>query len=314
MLDGQATPSAVASFLTAMRLRGVTAGELEGTVAAIRTRMARWDCGDLDAGSIDTCGTGGDGACTLNISTAAAIVVAASGIPVVKHGNRAASGTSGSSDVLSHLGVAIDPDSAALARCFHELKIVFLFAPRFHPGFRHLAPIRGELPFGTLLNLAGPLCNPASPSYQLVGTTNPSQAELLAEVLARLNHVERAAVVAAEDGLDEVSLNGATHVCVIEGRRVRKTTWQPEDFDLRRQSPAELRVRDAAESARRLRRVVQGEPGAARDYVVANSAAALWVARQIPLADAVEQVQATIDTGAAASLLENWATLCPAGH
>jgi anthranilate phosphoribosyltransferase len=313
MLDGQAAAGAVAAFLTALRFKGPTVDELDGAVAAIRARMVRWDCGDSEGCVIDTCGTGGDGAGTFNISTAAALVVAASGVPVVKHGNRAASGSTGSSDVLSELGVSIDPEPALLSRCLAELKIAFLFAPRFHPGLRAVAPIRRELPFATLFNLVGPLCNPARPAYQLVGTCEPATADLVAEALCRLDHVRRAAVVSGEDGLDEVTLNGTTYACVTESGKTSKTTWAPEDFGLGRHSPQAIRARDAHESADHLRRVLGGERGPARDYVLANSAAALWVARQIPLRDAVREAAAAIDSGGAARLLTSWAALCPQG-
>jgi anthranilate phosphoribosyltransferase len=311
MLDGEATEILVAAFLTCMRLKGLTADELEAAVAAVRERMIRWECGPARDLALDTCGTGGDGASTVNISTAVAVVVAACGIPIIKHGNRAASGHSGSSDVLSVLGVSIDLEPPLLIRSLAELKIAFLFAPRFHPGLGKVAAVRRQLPFGTLFNLVGPLCNPASPAYQLIGTPGASDADLLAEVLARLEHVKRAAVVSAADGLDEVTLDGETQVRVIECGRIQRITWEPEEFGLGRQSASGIQARDAHESAQRLKRVLEGERGPVRDYVLANCAAALWVTGQGSLRDTVSQAAGVIDSGAAARLLARWAEIRP---
>ncbi len=242
----------------------------------------------------------------MNISTAAAIVVAACGVPVVKHGNRAASGNSGSSDVLSALGVAADPGPDVLRRCLAELNIAFLFAPRFHPGLKSVAAVRRQLPFRTVFNLVGPLCNPACPAYQLVGTPSEVQADLLAAVLARLDHVRRAAVVSGSDGLDEVTLDGPTAVRVVESGQIRLESWLPDDFGLEPRSAQDLRVNGPEESAERIRRTFEGEQGAIRDYVLANSAAALWVAGMSSLREGVARAAVAIDSGAAAGLLAQW--------
>jgi anthranilate phosphoribosyltransferase len=306
LLDGAASEVVASAFLTAMRVKGETADELEGAVRAVRARMVPWASPIEPARLLDTCGTGGDGAGTLNISTAAAIVVAACGVPVVKHGNRAASSQSGSSDVLSALGVASDPGPEALRRCLQELNIAFLFAPRFHPGLRQVAAVRSQLPFRTLFNLIGPLCNPAGPGYQLIGTADEARAELVADVLARLPQLHRAAVVSGSNGLDEVTLEGSTSVRVVEGGTVRRESWRPEDFGLECSQAAALRVGGPEESAERIRRIFQGEPGPARDYVLANSAAALWVAGWSSLPEGVERAARVIDSGAAATLLARW--------
>ncbi len=216
LLDGEVPEAVAAALLTAIRIRGETADDLEGAVRAVRRRMVGWTGPIPPEQLLDTCGTGGDGANTVNLSTAAAIVAAACDVPVVKHGNRAASGNSGSSDVLTALGVAADPGPDALARCLTELNLAFLFAPRFHPGLRGVAEVRRLLPFRTIFNLVGPLCNPASPAYQLVGTPDANRADLMAAVLARMEHVRRAAVVTGSDGLDEVTLDGPTRVLVVE--------------------------------------------------------------------------------------------------
>jgi anthranilate phosphoribosyltransferase len=311
LLDGDASEIITAAFLTALRLKGETADELEGAVAAVRERMTRWESGTDVASLLDTCGTGGDGAGTVNISTAAAIVVAACGVPVVKHGNRAATSLSGSSDVLSVLGVSTNLGPALSRRCLAELGIAFLFAPMFHPGLVRLAPVRRQLPFRTIFNLVGPLCNPGSPSQQLVGVPNENQAELVAHVLSRQQHIHRAVVVTGCDGLDEVTLDGPTQVWAVEAGRVRREVWRPEDFGLIRQGVAAIKVRDAIESAEKLTRAFAGEKGPVRDFILANSAAALWIARSNSLRDGTALAAAAIDSGAAAGLLERWRRLAP---
>jgi anthranilate phosphoribosyltransferase len=311
LLDGDASEIITAAFLTALRLKGETADELEGAVAAVRERMIRWESGMDVASLVDTCGTGGDGAGTINISTAAAIVVAACGVPVVKHGNRAATSLSGSSNVLSVLGVSANLGPALARRCLAELGIAFLFAPTFHPGLVRLAPVRRQLPFRTIFNLVGPLCNPGSPSQQLVGVPNENQAELVAQVLSRQEHIHRAVVVTGYDGLDEVTLDGPTQVWAVEAGRVRREVWHPEDFGLIRQGVAAIKVRNPLESAEKLTRAFAGEKGPVRDYILANSAAALWIARSNSLRDGTALAAAAIDSGAAAGLLERWRRLAP---
>jgi anthranilate phosphoribosyltransferase len=306
LMEGEVSEAVTSAFLTALRIKRETADELEGAVRAVRSRMIRWESGVDPQRLLDTCGTGGDGAGTVNLSTAAAIVAAACGVPVVKHGNRAASGNSGSSDVLSALGVSADPGPEALARCLSELNIAFLFAPRFHPGLKPVAAVRRQLPFRTLFNLVGPLCNPACPAYQLVGTPDEAQAGLLAAVLARSGHVRRAAVVSGSDGLDEVTLAGLTRVRVVESGTVRLETWLPEDFGLKSCPTNGLRVSGPEDSAERIRRTLAGEPGPVRDYVLANTAAALWVAGESSLREGVARAATAIDSGASARLLAQW--------
>jgi anthranilate phosphoribosyltransferase len=307
LLDGEVSEPAAAAFLTALVFRGETADDLDGAVRAARSRMIRWESGTTSERLLDTCGTGGDQAHTVNVSTAAAITAAACGIPVVKHGNRAASGNSGSSDVLTALGVAADPGPEALARGFAKLKIAFLFAPRFHPGLGRLSTLRRELPFRTLFNLVGPLCNPASPGHQLIGTPSETHARLLADVLTRMDHLRRAAVVTGSDGLDEVTLDGPTRVHVVEGGEVRCESWYPDDFGLECRGGAALRVSGPAESAGRIREALCGQTGPVRDYLLANTAAALWVAGHCSLREGVSEAAAAVDSGAALRLLENWA-------
>ncbi len=309
LLEGEVSEAVTSAFLTALRIKGETADELEGAVRAVRSRMIPWESGVDPERLLDTCGTGGDGAGTVNISTAAAIVVAACGVPVVKHGNRAATGNSGSSDVLSALGVSADPGPEVLSRCLAELNIAFLFAPRFHPGLKPVAAVRHQLPFRTLFNLVGPLCNPAGPAYQLVGTPHEAQADLLAAVLSRLEHVRRAVVVSGSDGLDEVTLAGLTRALVVESGKVRLETWQPDDFGLKSCNTEGLRVRGPEDSAERIRRTFEGERGPVRDYVLANTAAALWVIDQSSLQEGVSRAATAIDSGAATRLLAKWSVV-----
>ncbi len=313
LLDGEASDQLAASLLTAWREKGVTALELEGTVRAVRDRMRPWEGGVGRDRLLDTCGTGGDGAGTFNISTAAAIVAAACGVPVVKHGNRAATSRAGSSDVLAALGVAVDPEPEVSRRCLVEVSIAFLFAPRYHPGLVRLATVRRSLPFRTVFNLIGPLCNPASPAHQLIGVPDDAHAGLLAETLSRQPSIRGAIVVTGSDGLDEITLDGSTIVRLVEPGRVRQTLWTPEDFGLSRQGAGSLVVCDAAESAAMVIRILEGERGPGRDYVLANTAAALMAATGCTLVEGAAQAAEAIDSGSASGVLTRYRELAPAG-
>jgi anthranilate phosphoribosyltransferase len=323
IMAGAASEAAIAAFLTALRVKGETAEELAGAVEAARARMTPWDelAGSDDPHPhphpyvsprlLDTCGTGGDGTGSVNVSTATALVVAACGVAVAKHGNRSASGNSGSAEVLEELGIAIDAPTPVLKRCLEELGITFLFAPSFHPALRFAAPVRRQLPFRTLFNLVGPLANPVRPAYQLVGVAGDRLAMLVAAALARLG-VHRAAVVTGGDGLDEVTLDGPTRVRWIESAVVTDQTWSAQDFGLP-PMPALARsvaVSGPAASAARIRAFLAGEVGPVRSLVLANSAAALLVAGRVArLTEGVETAARSVDSGAAADLLERWARL-----
>ena len=310
VMAGQATDAALASFLTALKLKGETPDELAGAVRAVREHMSGWDEGPEPRQPLmDTCGTGGDGANTVNISTATAIVVAASGVAVAKHGNRSASGNSGSAEVLVELGINIEAPTDRLRQCLTELGLTFLYAPNFHPALRHAGPVRRQLPFRTLFNLVGPLANPARPEYQIVGVSGHRQAILVAEALIRLG-IQRAAVVRGEDGLDEVTLGGSTYVFWVEGTSIVSKTWSPNDFGLPSVSASDLRISGPAESAKRLRAFLAGEPGPVRSSVLANAAAALLVAARVgSLTEGVKVAAEAIDSGRAASLLGRWREL-----
>ncbi|MBY0396224.1 MAG: anthranilate phosphoribosyltransferase [Thermoleophilia bacterium] len=314
ILEGRATEPALAAFLTALKVKGETADELAGAVASVLAHAATDGLAPAPAGALDTCGTGGDGANTVNVSTATAVVVAACGVPVVKHGNRSASGNSGSAEVLGELGVKIDPDRAILNATAREPGIAFLFAPAFHPGLRHAAPVRKALPFRTLFNLVGPLANPARPEHQLLGVAGDRQADLVAGALSRLGP-RRAAVVTGSDGLDEVTLGGTTRVRLVEAGAITTREWSPASFGLDPVPAEALRVAGPAESAARIRELFAGRPGPFRSIVLANAAAALWVAGRCgdDLADGVALAATAIDRGDAASLLERWARLTHGG-
>ncbi len=309
MLDSVAGDAETAAFLTALHRKGETAGELAGAVAAIRERMIAFHPGGTGQSLLDTCGTGGDGANTFNISTATAIVLAACGARVVKHGNRAASGRSGSSEVLERLGIGVELEPAVLHRCLEELGIAFLYAPAFHPGLRRVSAVRRALPFRSIFNLVGPLCNPASPSHQLVGIPDPRQARLMAEVLSRFETTRRAVVVSGGDGLDEVTLDGSTHGFVVEAGTIRDLMWTRNDFQLPRVRAVALRVSGPEESASLLRELLAAQRGPVRDIVLANAAAALWTLDPQPLPLLVERAASAIDSHAAARLVARWSEL-----
>ncbi len=309
IMAGDAPDALVGAFLAALRVKGESAEELAGAVEAVRERMTGWGPIEGLPPALDTCGTGGDGANTVNISTASAVVVAACGVPVAKHGNRSASGNSGSAEVLTELGVDVEAPPEILRRCLAELGLTFLFAPKFHPALRFAAPIRRQLPFRTLFNMVGPLANPARPAYQLIGVPDERLADLMAAAIARLG-VVRAAVVTGADGLDEVSLDGPTRVRWVESGEVTLKVWELGEFGLSRVRADYLRVSGPPESAAKLRELFGGKPGPARDTVLANAAAALLVAGRVgTLGEGVEMASHAIDDGAAASLLDRWSRL-----
>ncbi len=309
IMDGDAPEAVVGAFLAALRVKGESAEELAGAVAAVRGRMTAWEPVEGRPDLLDTCGTGGDGANTVNISTASAVVVAACGVAVAKHGNRSASGNSGSAEVLTELGVDVEATPDRLRRCLAELGLTFLFAPRFHPALRFAAPVRRQLPFRTLFNLVGPLANPARPAFQLIGVPDDRMADLMAAALARLG-VRRAAVVTGSDGLDEVSLDGPTRVLWVEAGSVARREWHPDEFGLAPARAADLRVSGPAESAATIRRVFASGPGPARDTILANASAALLVAGRVEgLREGVRVASEALDRGAAADLLGRWSRM-----
>jgi anthranilate phosphoribosyltransferase len=301
VMRGQCTPGEIGLLLTGLRLKGETVAEVAGAARAMRKLMTPIRTSRADV--LDTCGTGGDGAGTFNISTAAAIVAAAAGAAVAKHGNRSASGRTGSADVLAELGVNIEADAACVEDCLAALGICFCFAPRLHGAMKHVAPVRRQLGFPTIFNLLGPLTNPAGAPFQLIGVGRAEAAGLLAEAIAILG-TRRSVIVHGEGGLDEVSLAGPTAVIEVTAQGRRDFVWRPEDFGLACSATDDLRVSGPAESAEVIRGVLEGRRGAARDVVVLNAAAALWAAGKARApAEAATLAAQGIDSGAARRLL-----------
>jgi anthranilate phosphoribosyltransferase len=294
--DGGATPAQVGAFLAALRSKGETVDEIAGAAEVMRARVDRVRV-DREI-FVDTCGTGGDGRNTFNISTTAAFVVAGAGVTVAKHGNRAVSSRSGSADVLAALGVDVEAPKETVERCIAEIGIGFLFAPRLHPAFKAVAGIRRELATRTVFNLLGPLANPAGARYQVLGVYEPRWVPVLGGVLASLGAAH--AFVVHGEGLDEIAITGMTHVCEVRGTECERFSLLPEDLGLRRHPEAAIAGGDGVHNARILRDVLDGQPGAPRDAVLANAAAALvCTGAATDLRDGVRVAAASIDRGAA---------------
>jgi len=307
VMTGACSEQDIGLLLAALRAKGETVAEVAGAAAAMRQHMT--PIRSCHEKLLDTCGTGGGGSRTFNISTTAALVIAAAGVPVAKHGNRSVTSKSGSADVLAQLGVNIEAEIPQVERCLDELGICFCFAPLLHPAMRHVAAVRKKLGVRTIFNLLGPLANPAGASFQLLGVGRPELRPLVASALAMLG-TEHALVVSGEDGLGEVTLNGTTHVTEIDAARQQEFAWEPEDFGVERSTLDAITISGPEESAALIRNVLAGQPGPARDIVVLNAAAGLLAARRCstPL-DAARQVAEAIDRGAAAELLERLARL-----
>jgi len=304
MLDGSAPAVLIAALLVALRVKGETPDEIAGAAQALRARAARVEV-PLDR-LVDTCGTGGDGAHTFNISTAAAFVAAAAGARVAKHGNRAASSKCGSADVLAALGAEVELPPEGVAGCIQECGIGFLFAPRHHAAMRHVAPVRKELGIRTLFNLLGPLANPAGARRQLVGVPAPHLVPILARTLVELG-AERAFVVHGHGGLDEISPAGPTLVAEVRAGRVREYEVTPDELGVARGALEDLRGGDADRNAVLLRAVLRGEKGARRSAVLLNAAAAIAAAEVCEsVREGVRLAEQAIDSGAAAERLEHF--------
>ncbi len=303
IMAGEATPAQIGGFLVALRIKGETPDEIAGFAEAIRGHVLavapRRD--DL----VDTCGTGGDGQATINISTAAALVAAAAGAAVAKHGNRAVSSASGSADVLEALGFSLEAPPERIARSIDELGFGFLFAPTHHPGFRHAAPVRRELATRTVFNVLGPLTNPAGARAQIVGVYDPGLVPTIAEVLSRLES-RRAFVVHGAFGVDELSPAGPNLVCEVVDGSVRRREIDPLEIGIARCAPEELRGGTPAENAAAIRAVFAGEErGAKRDAILLNAAGAIAAAGHAgDLREGLELARTTLDSGAAAERLD----------
>ncbi len=302
ILDARTSEQAVADFLVALSERGETSLEIAEAARALRARLIPIDA---PAGAIDVCGTGGDGHHTLNVSTAVSLVVAATGVPVAKHGNRAASSKAGAADTLEALGLDMDRAGRLAEASLRDLGITFLFAANHHPAMKRITPIRRQIGKRTIFNLMGPLANPAGVSRQLIGIARPDYVPVYAEALSQL-HTDAALVVSGEEGLDELSGAGPSIVESI-GAITLPQRVLPEDAGLPRHPIAALRGGDPAHNAAALRRLLLGEKGAYRDAVLLNAAAALMVAGRVDsLSDGAEEAREVLDNGLANTLLDCW--------
>jgi anthranilate phosphoribosyltransferase len=308
ILAGEATPAQIAAFAVALRMKGEVVEELSGLLDAMLAAATLVPV-DPALAVIDTCGTGGDGSHSINVSTLAALVVAGAGGHVCKHGNRAASSACGSADVLEALGVAIEVDPSVVARCVTDAGMGFCFAPRFHASMRHAGPTRREIGVPTVFNFLGPIANPGRVRRQVVGVSDPAMAERIIEVLAA-NGAERAMVVHGHDGLDELTTTTTSSVLELRDGEVRRFVVDPTTMAIPTVTRADLTGGDAATNATLARRVLAGEAGPHRDIVVLNAAAGLVVAGAVDeLADGVELARASIDGGGAAGSLERLVAL-----
>jgi anthranilate phosphoribosyltransferase len=302
IMRGQATPAQIGGLLVGLRLKGETAEEICGFARAMRTVATPLPVCPNDV--IDTCGTGGDGAGSFNVSTAAAIVAAAAGCRVAKHGNRSVSSRCGSADVLRELGVNVEASPHVTARCIQDIGIGFLFAPQYHAGARHAAAARREIGVRSVFNILGPLSNPAGARRQLIGVFDPHLARTMAEVLRRLGSTH-CLVVHGADGLDEISLSGPTHACELKKGEIVDHRFGPEAFGLPRQPLDAVRGGDAAQNAAAIRSVLAGRDGALRDIVLLNAGAAIYVAgRADTIADGMKLARRAIDDHRAERTLE----------
>jgi anthranilate phosphoribosyltransferase len=306
LMAGDVSPVRMSAFLTAFAVRDATTEEIVGAARAMRLAMRRIEAPD---GAIDLCGTGGDGHGTLNVSTAAAFVVAACGVPVAKHGNRNMSSRTGTADVLEALGVRIDLEPAAAERCLREAGICFLFAQSYHPSMKHVAPVRRELGFRTIFNLLGPLSNPGGVRRQLLGVYSRDWLVPVAHVLAKLG-AEKAWVVHGSDGLDEMTTTGVSHVAVLDDGKVTTMTVAPQDVGLEHASLAALKGGIPDDNADAIRKLLGGARGAFRDIVILNAGAALVVADKArDLKDGIARAAQAIDSGVAANVLAKLETV-----
>lgn len=307
IMSGEAAPAQLAGFLVALRAKGETPQEVGGLVEVMLEQAPRVH---VPLRAVDTCGTGGDRANTVNISTLAALVVAGAGVPVVKHGNRSASSSCGSADLLEELGVVVDLPPPAVAPCVEQAGIAFCFAPVFHPGMRHAAPTRRELGVPTVFNVLGPLSNPARPAAQAVGVSDGRLAPVVAGVLA--GRGTDALVFRGDDGLDELTLTGPSTLWCVGNGQVVEQRLAPQDVGLPVASLADLRGGDAVHNAAVARAVLAGQAGPVRDAVLLNAAAALAAHEggQGPVAErlrpALQRAARALDEGAAARVLDTW--------
>ncbi|MBI5832440.1 MAG: anthranilate phosphoribosyltransferase [Armatimonadetes bacterium] len=304
VMDGEATSAQIAALLTALRLRGETVGEVVGFARAMRSHAVPVRTSRVPV--IDTCGTGGGGAATINVSTGAALVAAGAGLAVAKHGNRAVTSRCGSADVLAALGVTIELDAAQAGACLDQAGISFLFAPRLHPAMKHAVAPRREIGVRTVFNILGPLTNPAGARRQVIGAPSVALADLMAEALAHLG-AERVWVVHGLVGVDELACEGESYVCDVAGGTVTRRRVCPADAGLPQHATADVLGDSAESNAADLLAILRGQRGAKRDFVVLNAAAALVVGGLAgDLAEGARLAAASLDSGAALASLDAW--------
>lgn len=300
IMDGKSSDAQVAAFLVALRMKGETVDEITGAVTAMRAHMRRIN----PAGPLfDTCGTGGDGAGTFNVSTATAFVAAGAGLKVAKHGNRSVSSKCGSADVLGALGVNVDMPPEKVEKAIDEIGVGFMFAPVYHGAMKFAGPARSAIGVRSIFNVLGPLSNPAGAGYQLLGVYDPALVEPIAQVLLKLG-ARGAMVVHGSDGLDELTLTGTTKVAELKAGRIESYTFDPKTRGFAYVTLDDLRGGDAAENAVHLREVLAGKPSAMTELTVLNAAAALRICRGDDWSSAVEAARRSISSGAAAEKLE----------
>ncbi len=308
IMQGEATPAQFGAFVTALRLKGETVDEIVGLA---RTMRARAIPVVADGPVVDTCGTGGDGSQTFNISTTAAFVAAGAGLKVAKHGNRAMSSQCGSADVLEALGVKIDLNAGQVQRCLQDVGIGFMFAPAFHPAMKYASVPRREIGIRTVFNILGPLTNPAGAKAQVLGVADDTLVEKMAQALQQLG-CHHALVVHGEDGLDEITVAGETHICELKANHILNYSISPEKIGLTLADSESLKGGDAKENAEMLRNILAGAPGPQRDAVLMNTAAVLLAGDKVQtLRQGVELAEQTIDSGQALNKLEQLIELSP---
>jgi anthranilate phosphoribosyltransferase len=302
IMQGEVTPAQIGALLMGLTIRGETAEIVAGAAQAMRA--AATHIRPNSTGLLDTCGTGGDSASTFNISTAVSLVVASCGQPVAKHGNRAMSSKSGAADVLEALGVKLELTPEQVANCIDEVGIGFLFAPNLHPAMRHAGPVRQELGIRTLFNILGPLTNPANAEYQLLGVYAEDRLELVADALQKLG-VKRALVVHGRDGLDEITTTNITDAFLVEEDcDIEPFEIDPSAFGMPFATPKALKGGDASYNAEIIKHIFAGQVGAARDIVLLNAGAALWVAQHVSsIGDGIAMAAEAIDSGKAEQML-----------
>lgn len=302
LMDGQVTPVVAAAILTAMRMKGETVSEIAGFITVMRKKMLQIKA---PTNAIDVCGTGGDGTGTFNISTTVAFVVAGCGVPVVKHGNRAASSLSGSADVLKALGVHIALTKEQAEKVLKKIGMVFLMAPLFHPSMKQVALVRSELKIRTVFNFLGPFANPASVKRQIIGVPNKTIAKNMAEVATKLNYTHLL-IVTSVDGLDEVSLSKKTYVFQVKGKSIKKFTINPKTFGFKTATKSAYKGGEAQENAAITQEILGGKKGSKQDIVLLNSACALYAAGKVKtIRDGIVLARESITSGAAKQVLEN---------